>query len=85
MTRLANSPAMLAALLDALEAELLAAPVEEVCDTLRLTGRARDAACQEVRSLLNEASEATDEGSARTRPHDIRGEPIRLHLSIYRH
>jgi len=56
-----------------------------VCDTLRLTGRARDAACQEVRSLLNEASEATDEGSARTRPHDIRDGPLRPHLGLYRH
>jgi hypothetical protein len=85
MTRPMHRPAMLTALLDALEAELLAAPMEELQDTLRLTGRARDVACQEVRSLLNEARAATEDSSARTGPHDIRGEQIGLHLSIYRH
>ena len=85
MTRPVHPPAMLTALLDALEAELLAVPIEEVRDTLRSTGRARDAACQEVRSLLNEAKAATEEGSARTRPHDMRDEPVRLDLGLYRH
>jgi hypothetical protein len=85
MTRPMQTPAMLTALLDALEAELLAARTEEVRDALRLTGRARDAACQEVRSLLNEARAPTEESSAQTRPHDIREEPIRLHLGLYRH
>jgi hypothetical protein len=85
MTRPAHPPAALTTLLDALEAELLAAPTEEVRDTLRLTGRARDAACQEVRWLLNEASAATEEGSARTRPHDMRDEPVRPDLGLYRH
>jgi hypothetical protein len=56
MTRPAHPPAALTTLLDALEAELLAAPTEEVRDTLRLTARARDAACQEVRWLLNEGA-----------------------------
>ena len=85
MTRPAHPVAALAALLDALEAELLAAPTEEVRDTLRLTGRARDAACDEVRSLLNEAKAATEEGFARTMPHDMCDEPIRLDLGLYRH
>jgi hypothetical protein len=76
---------MLTALLDALEAELLAAPTEEVRDILRLTGRARDVACQEVRSLLNEARAATEEGSARTRPHEMRDVTIRLDLGLHRH
>jgi hypothetical protein len=73
---------MLTALLDALEAELLTAPT---VDVLWLAGQARDAACQEVRSLLNEAKAATQEGSARTKPHDMRDEPPRLDLGLYRH
>jgi hypothetical protein len=85
MIRPAHSPAALRALLDALEAELLAAPVEELRDTLRLTGRARNAACQEVRSLLDEASAATEEGSARVMPRDRRDEPARPGLGLYRH
>jgi hypothetical protein len=76
---------MLTALLDALEAELLAAPTVEVRCSLWLTGRARSAACQEVRSLLNAAQAATEEGSARTTPHDMRDEPVRLDLGLYRH
>jgi hypothetical protein len=44
-----DPPAALTALLDALEAELLAAPTVEVRFSLCLTGRARDAACDEVR------------------------------------
>jgi hypothetical protein len=85
MTRPVRPPAMLTALLDALEAELLAAPIEEVRDTLRLTGRARDAACEEVRALLNGARATIDEGSAQARPHDTRDEPVRQDLGLYRH
>jgi hypothetical protein len=85
MIRPAHPPAALTALLDALEAELLAAHTVELRHALSLTGRARDAACQEVRSLLNEAKAATEEGSARTRPHDMRDEPIRLGLGLYWH
>ena len=85
MTRPAHPRSALTALLDALEAELLTAPAEEVGDALRATGRERNAACQEVRSLLNEAKAATEEGSARTRPHDMRHEPVRLDLGLYRH
>jgi hypothetical protein len=85
MTRQAHAPAALTALLDALEAELLAAPAVEVRFSLSLTGRARDAAGDEVRSLLNEAKAATEEGSAQVRPHDTRNEPVRLGLGLYRH
>jgi len=85
MMRLAHPAAALTALLDALEAELLAAPPVEVRFSLGSTGRARDAACDEVRSLLNEAKAATEEGSAPVRPHDIRDEPVRLDLGLYRH
>ena len=85
MTRLANSPGMLTALLDALEAELLAAPAIEVRFSLSLTGRARSAASQEVRSLLDEAKAATEEGVTRTGPQDRRDEAIRLDLGMYRH
>jgi hypothetical protein len=85
MIRPAHPSAALTALLDALEAELIAAPIEEVRDTLRLTGRARDAACQEVRSLLNEAKASTDAGSARTRPREMRDESASLYLGLYRH
>jgi hypothetical protein len=74
----AHPPSALTALLDALEAELLAVPAEEVRDTLRETGRARDGACQEVRSLLNEA--AAEDGSAPTAPDDMQDKP-----SLYRH
>jgi hypothetical protein len=85
MTRPAHPPAALRALLDALEAELLAAPTVEVRHALGSTGRARGAACEEVRSLLNEARAATEEGSARTRAHDMRDETTRLDLGLYRH
>jgi hypothetical protein len=85
MMRPAHPPAALTALLDALEAELLAAPPVEVRFSLRSTGRARVAACDEVRSLLNEAKAATEEGFARVGPHDVRDEPIRLGLGLYRH
>jgi hypothetical protein len=80
-----DPPAALTALPDALEAELIAAPTVEVRFSLRLTGRARNAACDEVRSLLNEAKAATEEGSARVRPHDMRDEPVRFDLGLYRH
>ena len=66
MNRRGHSPSGLTALLDALERDLLAAPVDEVRDALGETGRARDAACQEIRSLLNEAMVASESGSAMT-------------------
>jgi hypothetical protein len=60
----------LAALLDALERELLAAPADEVREAWRATGRARDFAREEVRTLLDEAIAASDDGSAATLPPD---------------
>jgi hypothetical protein len=60
----------IAALLDALERELLAAHADEVRDAWRETGRARNIACQEVRAALNEAIAASEEGSAATPPPD---------------
>jgi hypothetical protein len=85
MIRPAHPAAALTALLDALEAELLAAPTIELRPALSLTGRAQDATCQEVRSLLNEAKAATEEGSARTKPREIRDESASLYLGLYRH
>lgn len=50
-----NAPSALAALLAALEADLLGAPREDVQAALRETGRAREGAAQEVRALLRHA------------------------------
>ena len=73
MNRMTPSAAGLTALLDALEQDLLAAPKDEVREALSGVGRARDAACQEIRSLLNQALAASDDGSAATTPSDTRG------------
>jgi hypothetical protein len=63
MTRIGYPQSGLAALLDSLERELLAARADEVRDVVRETGRASNTACQEVRVLLNEAIGAMEEGS----------------------
>lgn len=55
MTARWNTPSALVALLDALEADLLGVPGGEVQAALRETGRAREAAAQEVRALLRDA------------------------------
>ncbi len=60
MRRTRSLPSGLTALLDALEQDLLAAPVDEVRDAQCETGRERQAASQEVRSLLNEAVTASE-------------------------
>jgi hypothetical protein len=49
-----NLASALAALLDALEADLLGASPEEVHAALRETGRARESAVGEIRSLLRD-------------------------------
>ena len=67
-----NPGSRLTALLDALERELLAAHSDDVRDALRGTGRARNAACQEVQALLNEAIVASGNGCTVTPPRDIR-------------
>jgi hypothetical protein len=64
MTRTRYPQSGLAALLDALEQELLAAPVDEVCEAWRGTGRARNIARQEISALLNAAIAASEDSSA---------------------
>ncbi len=54
MTKPWNATSALAALLDALEADLLSAPSHEVHAALRETSRARESAICEVRSLLRD-------------------------------
>lgn len=61
----------LAALLDALERELLAADANDVRATLRETGRDWNMACQEIRALLNEAIAAGEGGFPVTPPSDL--------------
>lgn len=68
MTYLDYAQSGLAALLAALEQELVAAPADEVGEALRETGRARSIACQEVRALLNEAIATSEEDPAATLP-----------------
>lgn len=58
MTAPRDAASALAALLDALEAELLGAPKEEVQAALRETSRAREGAVHELRSLLRDATAA---------------------------
>lgn len=62
MTSHWNTAAALAALLDALEADLLGASPEEVQAALRETGRAREGAAQEVRALLRDAEADGQDG-----------------------
>ena len=54
MTRAWHAPSLLAALLDAMETDLLGTPVDEVQAALRETGRAQEGAIQELRSLLRD-------------------------------
>ena len=49
-----DAASALAALLDVLEADLLGVPSEEVQAALRETGRARESAIRELRSLLRD-------------------------------
>ena len=73
MSRIPGPRSGLAALLDALEQELLGAEAGEVHDALRDNGRARAVACQEVRTVLNEAIAAGEEGVRLTPQPDICG------------
>jgi hypothetical protein len=61
MTRTRYPQSGLASLLDALERELLAAPVDEVREAWRRTGRARNIARQEIRALLNAATASSED------------------------
>ena len=68
----------LAVLLDALEAELLAAPAADIGEALRDTARARDVLCREVRGLVNKAMTAVEDSPAAAMPDGI-GEQAGLH------
>lgn len=70
MTPRWNAASALAALLDALEADLLGAPREEVQAALRETGRAREGAAQEVRALLRDAEADGQDGCSLALPRD---------------
>ncbi len=85
MTRIGHGPDGLQALLDALEAELLAASVEEVRDALRETGRARDAACREDRSVLNEAAASGKDQTLEDEPVSVWPFGTRIRNSLHRH
>ena len=74
-------PAALEALLDAMEADLLAAPAEDVRDALHKTGGSKDGAHREMRSVLDETL-ATDEDRTPT-PSNL-GSQDGLHCP-YRH
>ena len=65
-----NVPAVLAALLDALEADLLGAPRDEAQAALRGTGWARERAVRELRALLRDAEAEGHDGRLPTRPCD---------------
>lgn len=80
MRRTRSLPSGLTALLDALEQDLLTAPVDEVRDAQCETGRARQAASQEVRSLLNEAVTASEDNHP-----DVMSGGTHLQSGIYRH
>ena len=70
MTARWNTPAALTALLDALESDLLGAPKEDVQAALRETGRAKDGAIREIRSLLRDAESDSDDRCPLTLPSD---------------
>jgi hypothetical protein len=60
----------LAALLDALEQELLSASAEEIRDVQRDRARAWETDCQEIRSLLTEALAPCADSSTTAMPFD---------------
>ncbi len=70
MTSRWNAPSALAALLDALEADLFGVSPEEVQAALRETGRAREGAVQEVRTLLRDAEADGHDGCPLALPCD---------------
>ena len=76
MTSHWNAASALAALLDALEADLLGASKSEVQAALCETGRAREGAVRELRSLLHDAKAAGHDRCPFARPHDERDEIV---------
>ncbi len=85
MRRPGHGPDGLHALLDAVEAELLAAPVEDVRDALRETGRARDAVCREVRSVLDEAAGSSRDDVPEGEPRSLVPLGARVRSGVHRH
>ena len=85
MRRPGHGPDGLQALLDAVEAELLAAPIEEVRDVLRETGRARDAVCREIRSVLNEAARSSRDDALEDEPQSVVPLGAGVRRGLYRH
>ena len=79
MTRPGIRSSALVSLLDALEADLLAAAAEELHDALRETGRDTDGACQEIRAVLEAALQQEDGPSLPT----LRNWPAST--SLFRH
>ena len=70
MTARWTAASALAALLDALEADLLGASPEQVQAGLRETGRAQEGAAQEVRALLRDAEADGHDGRPLALPRD---------------
>lgn len=80
MTRPWDTPSALTALLDALEADLLGAPKQEVQAALRETGRARERAIHELRSLLRDVQAGgRDRCPLATLPDEHNGMSTRQH------
>lgn len=70
MTARWDTPAALTALLDALESDLLGAPKEDVKAALRETGRAKEGAVREIKSLLHDAEGDGDDQYPLSLPSD---------------
>jgi len=76
-------PVALEALLDAMQADLLAAPAEDGRNALHETGRSKDGACREILSVLEEAFAADEGGNPTRTPSNLRSQDG-LHR-LYRH
>ena len=80
MTRPWDTPSALTALLDALEADLLGAPKQEVQEALRESGRARKGAIHELKSLLRDVqASGHDRYPLATLPEEHDGMGTQLH------
>jgi hypothetical protein len=79
MIRRGAGSSALVRLLDALEADLLAAGVTEVRDVLRETGRDPDCACQEIRTVLQTAIQHEDGATIPARDDWPTGIPLHRH------
>ena len=64
-------PSALEALLDSLEADLVAASAEEMQDAVRETGRSKDSACREVQSVVDGAVVASEDCLSRRAFHGL--------------